>query len=284
MIGSLQTGLSGLQQFQEDLEVIGNNIANVNTTGFKSSDMEFADTFSQTIGTMANGDTDQVGTGVTTASISPEYTQGTINTTNVPTDLAINGNGFFVVQDASAGVTYVTRDGQFNLDSNGNLVTTNGYNVQGYIGTPPYGSGSTIGNLQINSATAISALGDTTSPSPTLVSYSIDASGNINATLSDGVSGTIGQVVLQNFNNPQALVSQGNNLLTYSASAGPLSTPIAANTGGLGQIQAGSLESSNVYLASQMADLITAQRAFEANSKVVTTSDEILQDLINLKR
>jgi len=102
--------------------------------------------------------------------------------------------------------------------------------------------------------------------------------------LSDGVNGVIGQVVLQNFNNPQALMKQGNNLLTYTSAAGPLAAPAAPTTGGLGLIQSGALEASNVDLATQMAALITAQRAFEANAKMITTSDEILQTLVNLKR
>ncbi len=138
--------------------------------------------------------------------------------------------------------------------------------------------------LQINSATAIAALNDTTTPAPTLQSYTINTNGQITATLSDGTSGVIGQVMLQNFTNPQALVSAGNNLYSYSAAAGPLTAPVAPNSGGLGQIQSGALESSNVDLATQMSDLITAQRAFEANAKMITTSDEILQDLVNLKR
>ena len=103
-------------------------------------------------------------------------------------------------------------------------------------------------------------------------------------TLSDGTTGVIGQMVLQNFANPQALSNQGTNLYSFTAAAGPLATPGTPDANGLGQIQSGALESSNVDLASQMADLITAQRAFEANAKMITTSDEILQDLVNLKR
>jgi flagellar hook protein FlgE len=90
--------------------------------------------------------------------------------------------------------------------------------------------------------------------------------------------------VLQNFTNPQALVKQGGNLYSFSATAGPLTTPGTPNTAGLGQIQSGALESSNVDLATEMSNLITAQRAFEANAKIITTSDEVLQDLVNLKR
>jgi flagellar hook protein FlgE len=284
MIGSLQTGVSGLQHFQEDLEVIGNNIANVNTTGYKSATMQFADTFSQTFGNTGSGSAMQVGTGVASASVESEYTQGTFNPTGIKTNLAISGNGFFVVKDASSGVNFVTRDGGFKLNENGYLVSATGYRVQGYTGTAPFSSSSTIGDLQITSASAIAALNNTTSPAPTLVDYSIDSAGQINASLSDGTIGVIGQVVLQNFANPQALQKQGNNLFFYTTAAGPLSAPAAPTSAGLGLIQSGALESSNVDLANQMAAMITAQRAFEANAKIVTTSDEVLQTLVNLKR
>jgi len=278
MIGSLQTGVSGLQQFQEDLQVIGNNIANVNTNGYKSQSMDFEDELSQSLSNGTNPM--QIGEGVTTGAINSDDTQGTINSTGNTADMAINGSGYFIVKDSSTSASYVTRDGEFNLDANGYLVTANGQRVQGYTGS----STSTIGDLQINSAAAITALNDTTNPAPTLTNYSINTSGQINATLSDGTSGVIGQVVLQNFTNPQALVNQGDNLYTYSTAAGALAAPVAANSSGLGQIQSGALESSNVDLATQMSDLITAQRDFEANAKMVTTSDEVLQDLINLKR
>jgi len=284
MIGSLQTGVSGLQQFQEDLEVIGNNIANVNTTGYKSSTMGFADTFSQSFGDTGGGASRQVGTGVASSSIDSQFTQGSINDTGTKTNLAISGQGFFVVKDPTSSVSYVTRDGTFKLDNNGYLITATGNRVQGYTGTAPFSSGSTVSDLQINAATAITSLGDTTTPAPTLTAYNIDASGQINATLSDGTSGVIGQVVLQNFSNPQALLKQGDNLFFSNANAGALGAPVAPNTNGVGTIRSGALESSNVDLAGQMAAMITAQRAFEANAKIVTTSDEVLQDLINLKR
>ncbi|HXT12503.1 MAG TPA: flagellar hook-basal body complex protein [Candidatus Angelobacter sp.] len=284
MIGSLQTGVSGLQQFQDDLEVIGNNIANVNTTGYKSANMEFADTFSQTIGGSAEGPM-QVGSGVMSSTISSDYSQGTINPTGIATNLAISGDGFFVVKDSSSGVSYVTRDGNFSLNkSTGDLINASGYNVQGYVGAGPYTSGSTIGNLQISAGAAATALNDTTTPAPTLTAWSIDSAGQINATLSDGTSGVIGQVVLQNFTNPQALIKEGGNMLLSTANAGAMATPAAPNTGGLGLIQSSALETSNVDLAGQMAAMITAQRAFEANAKIITTSDEVLQDLVNLKR
>ena len=278
MIGSLQTGVSGLQQFQEDLQVIGNNIANVNTVGYKSATMDFEDELSQNL---ANGSSNpmQVGEGVTTGAIDSDFSQGTINTTGVTSNLAINGNGFFLVKDPSSGLEYATRDGEFNLDQSGYLTNANGYRVQGTTG-----ASTAVSDLQINSATAIAALNDTTTPAPYLESYSLNTSGQVTATLSDGVTGVIGQVMLQNFSNPQALTKEGGNVYSFTSAAGPLSTPGTPDTAGLGQIQSGALESSNVDLGSEMADLITAQRAFEANAKMITTSDEILQDLVNLKR
>ncbi len=281
MISSLQTGVSGLQQFQEELEIIGNNIANVNTTGYKSSNVEFEDAFSQSLGNSGNGNPVQVGTGVGTAATVLDYSQGPINNTGVPTDLAVNGQGFFVVKDPASGATYVTRDGEFGVDTNGYLVTNNGQRVQGYTGG---GGGGAIGDLQISDSAAIAALQNTTSPAPALISYNINSLGQINAELGDGSSGIIGQVVLQNFANPQALQKQGNNLLSYTSAAGPLASPGAPGSGNLGQIQSGAVESSNVDLATQMATLITAQRAFESNTKIITTSDQILQDVNNLVR
>ena len=278
MIGSLQTGVSGLQQFQEDLQVIGNNIANVNTVGYKSSTMNFMDQLSQSLAN-GSGNAMQIGEGVATGTINSNYSQGTINTTGVTTDLAVSGQGFFLVKDTSSGLTYATRDGQFNLDANGYLVNADGNRVQGLMGTS-----TTAGDLQISSASAIAALNDTTTPPPTLRSYTISANGQITASLSDGTSGVIGQFVLQNFTNPQALLKQGGNLYSFSAGAGPMATPGTPNTAGLGQIQSGALESSNVDLATEMSGLITAQRAFEANAKIITTSDEVLQTLVNLKR
>jgi flagellar hook protein FlgE len=278
MIGSLQTGVSGLQQFQEDLQVIGNNIANVNTVGYKSATMDFEDQLCQNM-TSGSSNNMQIGEGVTTGAIDSNYTQGTINSTGVTTDLAVNGQGFFLVKDTSSGLTYATRDGEFNLDASGYLVNANGNRVQGLMGTA-----ITASDLQINSTTAIAALNDTTTPAPTLQSYTINTNGQITASLSDGTSGVIGQFVLQNFTNPQALVKQGGNLYSFSATAGPLAAPGTPNTAGLGQIQSGALESSNVDLATEMSNLITAQRAFEANAKIITTSDEVLQDLVNLKR
>lgn len=268
----MDSGVSALDQFQQDLDVIGNNIANVDTVGFKSANVEFADALSQTIGSNAAG-SEQVGTGVVTSSITNTFTQGSITNTGVPSNLAINGNGFFVVKDPSSQEQYVTRDGDFSVNSSGYLVTSNGMMVQGI--TPP--GGTATGNIQISNALAP---GGNTSA---VQSYTIGSDGTVNILLADGTEFAGGQITLQNFTSPTQLISVGNNLYNGMANAGPLAAAVAPGSNGLGNLVSGSLEMSNVDLASQLTDLITAQRGFEANAQTVTTSNEILQDLVNLK-
>jgi flagellar hook protein FlgE len=273
MLLSMDSGVSALDQFQQDLNVIGNNIANVDTAGFKSADVEFADALSQTVGSNAIGSL-QVGTGVTTSEITNQFTQGAISNTGVQTNMAVNGNGFFLVKDPSSGQTYVTRDGDFSVDTSGFLVTSTGMRVQGYTDS----AHGTIGDIQINNSGAPG--GDTSA----VQSYTFDSSGNVNLLLADGTQYTGGQILLQNFTTPTQLLSVGNNLYSGLTAAGPLAAAVAPGTNGLGNLVTGSLEMSNVDLAGQLTALITTQRAYEANTKVITTSDEILQDTVNLIR
>jgi len=273
MLTALDSGVSALDQFQESLNVIGNNIANVDTVGFKGASMNFADAFSQTLGGNASG-TMQIGTGVLTSAITNHYTQGSITSTSVPTDMAINGNGFFLVKDAASGAQYVTRDGEFNVDSNGYLVTNTGMRVQGYSDTGL----ATLGDIKIDNTGA--PAGDTSA----VQSYSFGSNGTLTVLLADGTQFTRGQMLLQNFTNPQQLTKVGNNLFSGLTAAGPLAAPTAPSSNGLGSLVTGALEMSNVDLAGQLTSLITTQRAYEANTKVITTCDEILQDLVNLKR
>jgi len=259
MLLSMDSGVSALEQFQQQLNVISNNIANVNTVGFKAADVNFADTLSETLGSNAAGST-QVGTGVTTASITNDFsTPGAITSTGVESDLAIQGNGFFVVKDPTTGASYVTQDGTFTVDNNGYLVTSGGMRLQG-----------TSGDIKIAGTSTAS-----------VSSYTIGTDGTVTVNLSDGTTSTAGQVELQNFSNPDQLIKDGGNLYTAPAAAGG-SAAAAAGSNGLGTIQSGSLEMSNVDLAGQLTSLITVQSAYEANSKVVTTSDNVLQTLVNL--
>jgi flagellar hook protein FlgE len=274
MLRSLNTAVSGLQQFQEDIDVIGNNIANVNTTGYKDARVDFEDTFSQALG--VGSPSNQVGTGVATGATENNFNQGTVNNTGFGSDLAISGQGFFVVQNTADSAQYVTRAGDFHADADGYLVTNDGFRVQGYSD----GGLTTMGDLKID-ATGAPA---TAAAGATMKSWTIDQSGKILVTLSDNTQFVRGQVLLQNYRNPGALVKEGANLYSAGSSAGPLAQPAAPNSNGLGEIQSGALEMSNVDLTAEMANLITAQRAFQANARVITTSDEILQEITGLKR
>jgi flagellar hook protein FlgE len=270
------------------MDVIGNNIANVNTTAFKTGRVGLADSFSQTLrsssaATGGNSGTPamQIGLGVAVQSITNLYTQGAFARTSVGTDLAITNNGFFVVRDTLSNDQYVTRAGDFSLDETGHLITATGLRVQGYNDSAL----TTIGDITIDT-TGMPATSD---PLATMVSFAIGTDGKINVNLSDGTQFVRGQILLQNFANPQALMKEGNNLYSGIGAAGPLGgasapTPAPPGTNGLGSVQAGALELSNVDLATEFTNMIITQRAYQANARVVTTSDEMLQELVNLKR
>jgi flagellar hook protein FlgE len=282
MLSSLTSAVSGLDDFQDQMDVIGNNIANVDTTGFKAGVVDFADAFSNTLQapTASTASTDsmssiQIGTGVEITGINNNWSQGALSTTGIPSDLAISGNGFFMVEDPLTGAQYATRAGDFNINASGYLVTDTGEEVLGYSNAGL----SAIGPIKIDTT----GMPATSSPTATVSSYSIGSTGQVTVNLSDGTSFVRGQVLLQEFEDPGALVSVGNNLYSNMSEAGPLAALTAPGSSGLGNIQSGALELSNVDLSTEMANLITAQRAFEANSKIVTTSDEILQDVVNLK-
>ncbi len=288
MLRSLTSAISGLQSFQQRLDVIGNNIANVNTTGFKGARVGLADSFSQTLRSSSAGtggasgtSAMQIGLGVGIQSITNQYTQGALSRTSVGTDLAITNSGFFVVEDPISNAQFVTRAGDFSVDENGYLVTNAGMRVQGYDDAAL----TNMGDILVDT-TGMPATSD---PTSTMVSFAIDTEGKINVNLSDGTQFVRGQILLQNFSNPQGLMKEGNNLYSGIGAAGPLGgatspMPAAPGTNGLGKIQAGALELSNVDLASEFTSLITTQRAYQANARVITTSDEMLQELVNLKR
>jgi flagellar hook protein FlgE len=275
MFPSLNTAVSALQQFQNEIDVVGNNMANVNTTGFKDSTVNFADTLSQVVG-VTSATISQIGTGVTTDSITSNFNTGNISSTGVASDLAISGSGFFIVRDPVSNTQYLTRAGDFQVDSSGYLVTATGLRVQGYSDAGL----TTMGDIQIN-ATGAPA---TAAAGATVQSYSIGQNGDLTVTLSDGTQFVRGQVLLQNATNPNALQKQGDNLYSSTTAAGVLAAPVAPESAGLGTIESQSLEMSNVDLTTEMTNLIAAERAFESNAKIITTSDEVLQDLVNLKR
>jgi len=288
LIGTLGSGVSALRTFMKGLEVIGNNIANVNTTGFKSSTAEYVDSFSNVLQRSAPGIPPAsntpalaVGTGVKLGAIHTNYSQGSLETTGAGTDLGISGEGYFHVQNPVDGTEYATRDGSFRWDDQGNLVNGLGYGVMGLTGAGL----ATVGPIKLG-----------TPPAGTqLQSVTIDKSGNVVEFYSDGTSATTNQVELQKFTDQSALVPEGNNLFSGLLAAGPVGAASgssafraggtnAPGSNGLGAIQSGTLELSNVDLTDQFANLITTQRSFQAGSRLITVSDSVLDDIVNLKR
>jgi flagellar hook protein FlgE len=277
MLRSLTTATSGLQVFQGKLDIIGNNIANVNTAGYKSARTDFADSFSQTLRQASGGVSGvQIGTGVSTSAVLNDFTQGAISPTGVNTDLAIEGDGYFVVRETVSGEMFYTRAGDFKLDQDGYLTTLTGQRVQGYSDAGL----TTIGDIRID----ITGAPTGSDPTALVKSFSIADDGTLKVSLSDGTPFTRGQILLQRFNDNQALVKRGNNLFSAGTEAGPIGGPTVPGSSGLGTIHQGALELSNVNLANEFSNMITAQRAFQATARIISTSDEMLQELVNLKR
>lgn len=406
MLRSLFTGVSGLTSHQQRLDVIANNIANVNTTGYKAGQAHFQDMMSQTLAgaspsQAASGGMNpkQIGLGVSLATISNDLSQGALQSTGVMTDLAIQGDGFFILNRGNQSL--YSRDGTFGLDSNNFLVQpSNGMKVQGWTAvngvldtSQPVGdltipvaarmearatdaatlignldSRTTVGSTYQNNFVVYDSLGEshsvnitytmtgadtwdwqasgtgitvgpnnfgqltfnpdgslaaqngllevaTTNGSTTpvmitpdfaqmtqlasantvtlsdqngyapgtMVSYNISNSGVINGVFDNGIVQVMGQVALARFTNSGGLMKDGQNLWVESANSGVPQVG-TAGTGARGGIEAGSLEMSNVNLADEFSDMIITQRGFQANSRIITTSDEVLQELLNMKR
>lgn len=275
MLHSLSTAVTGLQQFQQQIDLIGNNIANVNTIAYKNARATAADAFSNTLQSVLGAPV-QVGSGVTTSQVTSIFTQGSMSYTGSSTHLGLEGNGFFVVRDPASGALFATRDGSFEFDTAGYLITNEGMRVQGF-------SDATLasrGDIKLDTTGAPAG----TPADARIRSYRFAEDGKLEVTLDSDATFTRGQVLLQNFVSPQSLVKMGNNLYGNLDAAGALAQTVAPESAGLGTVKAGYLEMSNVDLAGEFSNLITAQRAFQANSRIVTTSDEVLQEVINLKR
>jgi len=419
MIGSLYSGISGLKANTSAMSVIGDNIANVDTTGFKVSKVSFSNVFSASLGQSAM----QIGRGVTMSGIAANWNSGTMETTNNVTDLAINGQGMFIVNDPAGTAQYYSRAGQFEFDNGGFLINQDDFRGQGYpidaagnvgpIGdislppgmsvpsatdeitmslnldanasttydtsvtiydslgnpvdltftftrdttpdlggavewdyavsssnaaltitptTPTLGFSNTGALLPANSGTTVASstgLGsghtinitgltpaadidfvwrfmDTTGatdgsvtsyagtsaknsqtqngyPTGMLQGISVDEDGVFTGLYSNGTMLNFAQIALADFASYSGLQKQGSNLFSSSLASGQ-AVILTPNQGGVGGIAPSSLEKSNVDLATEFVELITTQRAFQANSKVITTSDEVLAELINIKR
>lgn len=259
MLRALYSAASGMQSQQMNLDVISNNLANANTTGFKASKLQFQDLLYQNTkeagATQGGGNTLpaslQVGQGSVPVATERSFTQGDLTQTGNNLDLAIQGQGFFEVQMPDGTLAY-TRDGSFQTDASGRVVTSDGYPVQGFSPVPPGVTGITI--------TANGAATYTTS------------SGNTNF-----------QIQLAQFTNPGGLDAMGHNLYKETTASG---TPQLGNPAenGFGELQQGALELSNVSVVQEMVNMILAQRAYEVNSKAVQAADQMMQESNNLQR
>lgn len=408
MFTAFSTALSALQADSSAIDVVGNNLANLNTTGYKSTEAEFESLMSTTLGT-ASANTN-LGMGVGQLLTEGQYTQGSLTSTNGPTDAALQGNGFFVVTNSSNQTLY-TRDGAFQVNAQGQLVTATGEFVQGWSalngavnpngptgnlsiplgtvspatptgnvsmkvnlnaaaatgassafsapvqvydslgtahtltityqktgnnswsytvtvpqadvhGNPQIATGTmtfngsgvltsptapvalsisgltdgasnmsinwnlfdSSGNPQISQYSETSALGATSQDGAAagqIASVSLQNGGMVVATYSNGQQATIGQIAVASIPNPDSLVSAGNNELATTAQTGAI-TLGAAGTAGRGQIVAGSLESSNADMATEFTHLLSYERSYQAASRVITTSDQLLQETVNL--
>lgn len=262
MMRSLQVAATGMSAQQLNVEVISNNIANINTTAFKRRIAEFQDLLYQSlnrdVGTQSNvgGNIPPVGNliglGVKSSGIFQINTQGTLIQTNADYDLAIQGRGFFKVTDSNGNISY-TRDGRFNPDKNGTLVNAQGYTLDPTITIPQ--------DIQ---------------------SVTINSEGEVIATNPDSTTTNLGRITLVNFLNESGLRPEGNNLYSETEASG---TPIESNPGedGFGTVLSGYTETSNVDPVLEITNLITAQRAYELNSKVITTSDDMLSAINNIR-
>ncbi|MBU2754406.1 flagellar basal-body rod protein FlgG [Acidithiobacillus sp. CV18-2] len=254
MMRSLYVAATGLEGEQTKMDVIANNLANVNTTGFKQSRAVFQDLLYQNLrqpGAQSSQTTQypsglQLGTGVRVVATERLMTQGNLTQTGNSLDVGINGQGFFQILEPNGTIAY-TRDGTFQLNNQGQLVTSNGYLLQPPVTIPPNAQSITIGE-----------------------------DGTVSVVLpGQAAPQQVGTIQLANFINPTGLQSIGGNLYLQTGSSGAPQTG-QPSLNGLGTVQQGYLESSNVNVVSELVDMIATQRAYEINSKAVSTSDSML--------
>lgn len=342
MLRSLYSGISGMKVNQTKLDVIGNNLANVSTTAFKGSRVNFSTTISQTLGSASaasdslggvNGK--QIGLGAQISSIDKIMSQGSMQSTSRSLDVAVDGSGYFMVatgpaltggntdaitikdngvenMPANNSVAY-TRDGSFVLDNEGNLLTSKGYRVLGFAmktndnnnnngdnirpdGTVLYVESNNqteaiddkLVSLKIpDKVTKIDKAGKETQVA--VKSFNISSDGLITGVLETGEITALGQIAMSSFKNEVGLTEVGNNMYEPSGSSGAAiissgKNSANRNSSGYGDILQGYLEMSGVDMAEQFTDMIVATKAFQAAGKTITTGDEILSEIINLKR
>lgn len=276
MMPSLYSGISGLNAHQNRMNVIGNNVANVNTIGYKSSIATFKESYINTIRTPASGTPGiQVGLGVDLGAITRRFSSGMLQETGVPTHMAVNGDGFFAVATASGEVLF-SRSGDFvlDLDPDGtyiHLITPDGHVLQGSDGA---------GRVDIN------LLPSSGEP---LASFSVSSTGEVTLVDVTGATEILDtRVKVMPFQNNNGLKAEGANLYSYTPSASGSASvddlDWGYNVDYAGTVLQGYTESSNTDLAKEFTEMIVSQRGFQANARTVTTSDEILAELMAIKR
>ena len=257
---SLYSAATGMEAQQTQLDVISNNLANVSTTGFKRGNAVFEDLMYQNLRQVGANTTEQsqlptglqLGLGVRTVATTRSYAQGSLQQSGNPLDVAIKGNGFFQVTQPDGTIGY-TRDGTFQVDSQGRIVTANGL---------PVASGVTI--------------------PVTAQSVTIGADGVVSIIVPGSVTPqTVGSISLANFVNPAGLEPRGQNLFTETSASGQPSVGVPG-ANGMGALSQGFLETSNVNAVQELVTMIQTQRAYEMNSKAIQTSDQMLQKLAQL--
>jgi flagellar basal-body rod protein FlgG len=263
MIRALFSAASGMTAQQMNVDNIANNLANANTVGFKSRRAQFQDLLYQTVvqpGAASSSQTYvptglQLGLGTKPVSNEIIFTQGSFQTTGNPLDLVIQGNGFFQIH-LSSGETAYTRAGQFQLDNNGNIVDSSGNMLEPQIAIP---SGTQT--------------------------ITIAKDGTVSVTLPNQIAAqVVGQIQLANFPNPAGLNGLGSNLYSPTDASGAATIGIPGGQEGMGTLMQGYTEQSNVSVVDEMIGLIVSQRAYEANSKVITAADEMYQMVNNLPK
>ncbi|MCL6639497.1 MAG: flagellar hook-basal body complex protein [Firmicutes bacterium] len=266
MIRSIYTASSGMRNHQVRMDVIANNISNVNTTGFKSGRVNFAEMLSQSYlsnaYTQVSGNTQnssQIGLGVSVSAINNNFSQGDLQTTGRVLDVAIAGEGFFMVTPSSDSIQddniYYTRDGDFYINKDGYLVNSSGQFV-------------------LDDQKQVITISD---PATAISSLSIDTDGNVK--VNGQQTAKIGVAV---FNNPEVLAKMGGNLYKNPDPANI--TPVLNPAGEIYKIDSGTLEMSNTDLTTEFSNMIMTQRGYQANARVITTSDQMLGELVDLKR
>jgi flagellar basal-body rod protein FlgG len=261
MMRALYTAAAGMAAQQFNIDTISNNIANVNTAGFRGNQARFQDLIYQQlraagtpVGSSVVPVAQEVGLGVKVGSSEKIFTQGTIQQTNNPLDIAIEGDGFFQVTKPDGTLAY-TRDGSFKRDANGSVVTADGYFLNPQISIPQSA-------LQVG----------------------VGADGAVTALLpGQSAPQQLGQIQIARFTNAAGLAPTGQNLFSQTGASG---SPVVSQPGinGAGTLQGGYIENSNVSVVDQMVAMITAQRAFEANSKAVTTAEQMLSTAVQTKQ